>query len=485
MEKKPRHFEKYEDFINKRKNEKKGKLNEENIIKNNNFFYRGNKLSIKNKTEPSFNVNLKNIEEKKEDDSGCLSSLRNQINSKGKNNLNNQNLETNYKTFYTNDSPTMKESPKINNTFNNFNKSDKSKIYNSKIEDLINDYKTRNNLIKNKDKVNILSKNNNKVKNRAFSATNLIKNNKKIKQPFDKKIEKKIYDGTIKNYQLNNSLNNLMSINNNFNKNKINKNYKKFNSFNKSNKQFSFDSPILNKELDHILSSYDFKNINNDYNDININDKSIKIHFRNLLYLVKELQAKNELLKKEIRNKNNLISTLEKQIINKNGINKKNINNSMLKEYNDDIILDNNKLKSEILNLEKKLENQKIYYEDLVNDYKIKLNEEKNKNNLMDNNFKNIENKYKYSNNKIIDMKDELKDVAFKKAKLEDINEKYEVINIEQQKKIEDLENGLKVVLTLVKNLFKKENNTLYPMRTNLYYDISNLGKKLLKYNDA
>ena len=32
----------------------------------------------------------------------------------------------------------------------------------------------------------------------------------------------------------------------------------------------------------------------------------------------------------------------------------------MLKEYNDDIILDNNKLKSEILNLEKKLENQKI-----------------------------------------------------------------------------------------------------------------------------
>ena len=197
------------------------------------------------------------------------------------------------------------------------------------------------------------------------------------------------------------------------------------------------------------------------------------------------MQAKNELLKKEIRNKNNLISTLEKQIINKNGINKKNINNSMLKEYNDDIILDNNKLKSEILNLEKKLENQKIYYEDLVNDYKIKLNEEKNKNNLMDNNFKNIENKYKYSNNKIIDMKDELKDVAYKKAKLEDINEKYEVINIEQQKKIEDLENGLKVVLTLVKNLFKKENNTLYPMRTNLYYDISNLGKKLLKYNDA
>ena len=95
----------------------------------------------------------------------------------------------------------------------------------------------------------------------------------------------------------------------------------------------------------------------------------------------------------------------------------------------------------------------------------------------MDNNFKKIENRYKNSNNKIIDIKDELKDVTLMKAKLEDMNEKYEVINTKQQKRIEELENQLKVVLTLVKNLFINENNILYPMRTKLFYEISNLGK--------
>ena len=62
----------------------------------------------------------------------------------------------------------------------------------------------------------------------------------------------------------------------------------------------------------------------------------------------------------------------------------------MLKEYNDNILLDNSKLKSEILNLENKQKKQKIHYEDIISDYKSKLNEEKDKNNIMDNNFKNI-----------------------------------------------------------------------------------------------
>ena len=466
MENKPRHFEKYQEFLQKRKNDKNNNILEEN----GDYFYKGNNLSIKNKTEPSFNLNIKKID-KGDGESDYLSSLRNQINSKGQYN---PNLETNYRTFYTNDSPIMKENQKRNNTFNNINLEKKEQIPNSKIEKLINDYKERNNILYNREKGLNASKKTNKIGNRAFSANNLVKNNKKIKQPFDnKKLEKNIYDGNKNNYKL---INNLNNSNNNIYKNKINPNYKKYNSFKKANKQFSFDSPILNKELDHILSSYDFKNIN-DYNDISIDDKSIKIHFRNLLYLVKELQAKNELLKKEIRNKNNLISTLEKQINKKNKINKNNINDVILKEYNDDIILNNNILKSEILNLEKKLENQKIFYEDLVNDYKIKLDEEKNKNNLMDSNFKNIENKYKCSNNKIIDMKGELKDVTFMKAKLEDINNKYEIINSEQQKKIENLENHLKVVLTLVKNLFNEENNAIYPMRSNLLYGLSNLGK--------
>ena len=129
--------------------------------------------------------------------------------------------------------------------------------------------------------------------------------------------------------------------------------------------------------------------------------------------------------------------------------------------------------------MERKLENQKIYYDDLIKDYKAKLKEEKNRNNNMHNNFKNIENKYKLSNNKINDMKGELKDATFMKAKLEDMNEKYEIINTEQQTKIKNLENNLKVVLGMVKNLFNKENNMLYPMREKLFYEISILGKNI------
>ena len=480
MENKSRHFEKYQDFLNKRKIYNNNRLLEDN---KNNFFYRGNNLVSENKTEPSFNLNIQKIEKKNNTDSGNLSSVRKQFNSKSKTNTN-QNLETNYKTYYTNDSPNRINIPFENKILKNkikdlkFNSSSVN-IKNNKIENMITDFQKENERLKRMDS---LSKNRNKtknvIKNRALSANNINKNREKIGPAGNVNDKKDINNKKISNYKKYNDYNNYITYNN-FYKNQINKNYKKYDNFNKSNSKFTFDSPSLDKELDHILKSYDFSNINNDINDINIDDKSIKIHFRNLMYLVKELEAKNDLLKKEIRNKNILISSLEKKINNKKNNFKNDINNTMLKEYNEEIILDNNKLKSEILNLEKKLENQKIHYDDLIKDYKAKLNEEKNRNNNMHNNIKNIENKYKSSNNKIIDMKDELKDVAFMKAKLEDMNEKYEIINTEQQTKIKNLENNLKVVLGMVKNLFNKENNLLYPMREKLFYEISILGKNI------
>jgi hypothetical protein len=422
MEGKKRIFEKYDDFLN---NRRKNKPLEQfrNIYPLN-----PNNLISSNTTSSPFNLNMIDMyKDNNISDSGCLSSLRGQFNSKykknQKNNSNNKNksdLETNYKTFYTSDSP----------------KKDKIPINIKKRKDyIINDYKNKG--------------------NRALSTSNIIKYNNNI----------------------NNERNNINNYNKNKKKINIIKHHNTASTKRNFSSNFSFDSPSLNKELNRILSTYDFKDIN-DYNDINIDDKSIKIHFRNLLYLVKELEAKNELLKKEIRNKNNLIYSLENQIKNSNkNKDKNNIKNFMIKKYNNNILLDNSKLKSEIVNLENKLKQQKIHYEDIINDYTNQLSEEKNKNNIMDNNFKNIENKFKNSNNKIIDIKDELKDVTFMKAKLEDMNEKYEVINLGQQKRIEELENQLKVVLTLVKNLFNKENNVLYPMRTKLFYEISNLGK--------
>ena len=149
--------------------------------------------------------------------------------------------------------------------------------------------------------------------------------------------------------------------------------------------------------------------------------------------------------------------------------------NIIMNEYNSDILLDNQKLKSEILNLNKKLENQRIHYEDIIKDYKSQLNQEKNKSNVFEGNFKEMENRCKTSNDRLVSMEDDLEEAILKKSKLEDINQKYEIININQQKRIENLENQLNVILTLVKGLFNKENELLYPMRTKLFYEISNL----------
>ena len=245
---------------------------------------------------------------------------------------------------------------------------------------------------------------------------------------------------------------------------------------NRNNMRYNLSSDFIpdDKEIDHLLSSYDFKN-DNELGDINI---PTKIHFRNLLSLINELKAKNELLKKELRNKDNLISSLEKVNFNKSnkGINgKKNMNDIILNEYNNDVLLDNQKLKSEILNLNKELENQKIYYEDVINDYKKQLNEAKNKNNIFEGSYKDIEKRFSNSNEKMFHMEKDLENALLKKSNLEEINQKYEIINTNQQKKIENLENQLNVVLTLVKDLFNKENDFLYPMRNKLFYEISNL----------
>ena len=67
-------------------------------------------------------------------------------------------------------------------------------------------------------------------------------------------------------------------------------------------------------------------------------------------------------------------------------------------------------------------------------------------------------------------MEDNLEEAIITKSKLEEINHKYEIINKNQQNRIEYLENQLNVVLNLVKGLFNKENQLLYPMRTKLFY---------------
>jgi hypothetical protein len=391
-----RKFEKYQDFINKRK------LNLTKERSNNN-------IKIENKTEP---YNYRDNNQSKNVIESCIDSLKAQIN-----NNNKQFNNTSYKNYRN----------------RNIDSSTKSKrVINQKMN-LTNNY----NCHKEKSKEN--------------------KNNKSYRYRYSDKL--------LKSDKIKNKSVNKIGIDTNNN-----------NNFSQNNLRYNFSSdftPMNNKELDHIISSYNFKN--NDNGDLN---SSTKIQFKNLLSLVNELKAKNELLKKELRSKDKIISLLENKCLNKNknGIrDKKNMENIIMNEYNSDILLDNQKLKSEILNLNKKLENQRIHYEDIIKDYKSQLNQEKNKSNVFEGNFKEMENRCKTSNDRLVSMEDDLEEAILKKSKLEDINQKYEIININQQKRIENLENQLNVILTLVKGLFNKENELLYPMRTKLFYEISNL----------
>ena len=309
----------------------------------------------------------------------------------------------------------------------------------------------------NDDNINLKRKFTNKIN---FINNNLYNKEKIRNKNVLKKYSEKLYNSDINNKKCEKKISNYS--NNYFIENKNNMRY-----------NFSSDFIPTNKELNHILSSYDFKN-DNELGDLNI---KTKVHFKNLLALVHELKAKNELLKKELRNKDDLISSYEKMNLNKNNEEKikENRNDIIQNKYNKNVLLDNQKLKSEVLKLNKELEDNKNYYEDIIDDFKNQLNEEKNKSNFYENKYKEIEKRYIDSNENIFNMKQDLENTILREKNLEDINQKYEMITTNQQKRIEFLENQLKVVLTLIKDLFNKENNSLYPMRNKLFYDISTL----------
>ena len=159
----------------------------------------------------------------------------------------------------------------------------------------------------------------------------------------------------------------------------------------------------------------------------------------------------------------------------KNEKDEDNKNDLINNKFDREVLLDNQKLKAEILKLNKDLELQKINYDDIVYDFNNQLNESKNENNFLENKYKEIEKKYIDSNEKILNMEKDLENAILKAKNLEDINQKYEIISTNQQKRIEFLENHIKVILTLIKELFNKEKDSLYPMRSKLFYDISKL----------
>ena len=256
---------------------------------------------------------------------------------------------------------------------------------------------------------------------------------------------------------------------NNEKKNKSNssgkKNHYKFpkNDINNTDKNFSNElmrNLLDNQEFDHIINSYDFVSENNE----------TKIHFRNLLYLVKELNSEKKYLIKEIKIKDELINKLEKKLL-LNSNNKKD-------EHFSSIEVNKERINAWNTYFDGKLQQQKIFYENIIEEYRNKLKalldiHENNEKNMV-----NIKQKYNFANSKIENFKDELKQTTFIKSKLENLNGKYEKINLEQQKKIELLENNLRIIISIIKELYKNENLGYYPKVNKLLSNISRISGK-------
>ena len=242
--------------------------------------------------------------------------------------------------------------------------------------------------------------------------------------------------------------------------NSKNKHYKyPKNEINNTDKNFSNElmrNLLANKEFDHIVSSYDFETENNE----------TKIHFRNLLYLVQELNSEKKYLIKEIKIKDELINKLEKKLLlTKNNEKDENFSN---------IELNKERINAWNTHFEGKFQQQKLFYEHIIEEYKNKLKALLDIHENNEKNLGNIKQKFNCANDKIENFKEELKNTTFMKSKLENLNEKYEKNNLEQQKKIEVLENNLRILVSIIKELYKKENIGYYPKIKKL---MSNIGK--------
>ena len=199
----------------------------------------------------------------------------------------------------------------------------------------------------------------------------------------------------------------------------------------------------------------------------NISNADIKILNMNNNKKINELNKNIKNLEKELKLKNEIIKNLEKKLFN-NSDDIKELNNKITNERNDDLKVENSKLKRKIISLEKTINENTFMYEEIIKEYKKKLNENNNdlnKNvfviNNLKNNFDELLKNYDKTNNELNERKKDFENVNL-------INKKFEIREKNYLNRIENLENNFRVVLNYLKNLHQQEKIN-YPKRTEIY----------------
>jgi hypothetical protein len=254
---------------------------------------------------------------------------------------------------------------------------------------------------------------------------------------------------------------------------KINKSQSKNN--NKSNSTAHYSNPSFDSsKLSPSRRSNALPYENYLINGKKINSESdMKINIKNLTKKISELTNVIQRLEKEIKSKDEIIDSLEKKLISSTQ-HIDNLNKMIIKDRSDNIQVENSNMKRKILDLEKKIKDNTFMYEEIIKEYKNKLSGLNNEN---DGNVNQLNKLSEDFQKLVINHHDVNYELKAKNNKVEEFKKKFEKQESNEKvnvKKIEQLEDTLKVLVNLIKNLFNEERE-FYPLRSQLLDQIKYL----------
>ena len=254
---------------------------------------------------------------------------------------------------------------------------------------------------------------------------------------------------------------------------KINKSQSKNN--NKSNSTTHYSNPSFDSsKLSPSRRSNALPYENYLINGKKINSESdMKINIKNLTKKISELTNVIQKIEKEIKNKDEIIDSLEKKLISSTQ-HIDNLNKMIIKDRSDNIQVENSNMKRKILDLEKKIKDNTFMYEEIIKEYKNKLSGLNNEN---DGNVNQLNKLSEDFQKLVINHHDVNYELKAKNNKVEEFKKKFEKQESNEKlniKKIEQLEDTLKVLVNLIKNLFNEERE-FYPLRSQLLDQIKYL----------
>ena len=254
---------------------------------------------------------------------------------------------------------------------------------------------------------------------------------------------------------------------------KINKSQSKNN--NKSNSTAHYSNPSFDSsKLSPSRRSNTLPYENYLINGKKINSESdMKINIKNLTKKISELTNVIQRLEKEIKSKDEIIDSLEKKLISSTQ-HIDNLNKMIIKDRSDNIQVENSNMKRKILDLEKKIKDNTFMYEEIIKEYKNKLSGLNNEN---DGNVNQLNKLSEDFQKLVINHHDVNYELKAKNNKVEEFKKKFEKQESNEKvnvKKIEQLEDTLKVLVNLIKNLFNEERE-FYPLRSQLLDQIKYL----------